>query len=545
MYGFAREGEGMASCTNRFIDGKFSGRVNPKDEYAVVDCKEPRARKVLEFLVPLLYPEKPTRVTITVGNTIFGALSGERPVDWGVVVKDLVQRLLTGMGRSKAMPIYPYVFHLYHSHELLLPTEKEYRIKEALLKHNMESEGEEEPENPEDPDEEESSDDSECESLTPSEIWEIQKQEAARLKKSPLNKRKQPPAPKEPVVNKRKSPSPLDALERNYQTIANACREIWAREHEREALIQALCKRLGNVQPDELLETVDNLNSQKKVDELEAKNVFLHEKANKTGAELKEEKEEHKKALDKLNLSLAFNQKLETYVGHTRDVVNKAKLFDANLAKNPVTAQMVIPVTSRMVIPVLVDFAEKMEELLDEMRILFDGLQPDVPPIAAENLPDISGEILQLDRLGEGRHYGNSNKTGSTGSFRADTRGRNPSQTGTSHSPTTRTAGTSPATREVLVNTMVDEVVRKLEEEERQAFETMTLAPPARIDTIQIGPEEPTAERTRELPTPPSGPSPKPISVATPRPLLRPSFLSQLETITKTPFKTPGPRPMF
>ena len=81
VYGFAREGEGMASRTDRFIDGMFSGRVNPKDGYAVVDCKDPRAKRVLEFLVPLLYPEKPTRVTITVGNTIFGALSGERPID--------------------------------------------------------------------------------------------------------------------------------------------------------------------------------------------------------------------------------------------------------------------------------------------------------------------------------------------------------------------------------------------------------------------------------------------------------------------------------
>ena len=56
------------------------------DGYAIADCRDPRVRRVLEFLVPLLYPEKPTRVTITVGNTIFGALSGERPVDWGVVV---------------------------------------------------------------------------------------------------------------------------------------------------------------------------------------------------------------------------------------------------------------------------------------------------------------------------------------------------------------------------------------------------------------------------------------------------------------------------
>ena len=71
----------MASRTDRFIDGRFSGQVNPKDGYAVLDCKEPRARIVLEFLVPLLYLEKPIRVIITVGNTIFEALSRERPVD--------------------------------------------------------------------------------------------------------------------------------------------------------------------------------------------------------------------------------------------------------------------------------------------------------------------------------------------------------------------------------------------------------------------------------------------------------------------------------
>ena len=94
--------------------------------------------------------------------------------------------------------------------------------------------------------------------------------------------------------------------------------------------------------------------------------------------------------MDKLNLSLSFNQKLETYVGNTGDVVNKAQLFDANLAQHLVIAKKVIPV--------LVDFSNKMEELLDEMRVLFDGLLPKVPPVATENLPDISGEIPSLTR---------------------------------------------------------------------------------------------------------------------------------------------------
>ena len=113
------------------------------------------------------------------------------------------------------------------------------------------------------------------------------------------------------------------------------------------------------------------------------------------------------------------------------------------------------------------------------------------------------------------------------------------------HSPRMCTAGTSSAPREVLVNTVVDEVVRELEEEKRQAFEASTPVPSARIDTVQIGPEEPTAKRMRELPTPPSSPTSEPITITTPRPLVRPSFLSRLEKITQSPFKTLGLIPAF
>ena len=253
------------------------------------------------------------------------------------------------------------------------------------------------------------------------------------------------------------------------------------------------------------------------MDELEAKNVFLLEKASKTGAKLKEVKEDHKKALDKLNVALAFNQKLEAYVGHTGDVVNKARLFDTNLAKNPVSAGKVIPV--------LVDFAEKMEELLDEMGVLFDGLQPEVPPIAMENLSDISDEIPSL--TGRGKEATTKTPTKpdqprQSKPIREDELSAGPEPP---TSPRTHTIGTSPAS-EVLVNTVVDKVVRELEEEERQAFEASTPVPPTRIDTVQTGLEEPAAERMRELPTPPSGPTPEPISVATPSPLVRPPSLA-------------------
>ena len=218
-------------------------------------------------------------------------------------------------------------------------------------------------------------------------------------------------------------------------------------------------------------------------------------------------------------------------------MVNKAKLFDANLAKNPVTAGKVIPV--------LVDFAEKMEELLDEIRILFDGLQSEVPLVTAENLPDISGEIPSLIGWGKEGTTETPTKPDQLEAFEPTREEEAPARPEPPHSPRTRIAGTSALVREVLVNTMVDEVVRELEEEERRAFDIMMPAPSARIDTMQIGPEEPMAEQMRELPTPPSRPTPEPISVATPMTLVHPSFLIQLETITKTPFKTPEPRPVF
>ena len=171
----------MASRTDQFIDGK-SARVNPKDGFAILECKEARARRVLESLVRLVYTEKPIRVTIMVGNTIFGALFGERPVDWGQVMKDVVQRLFAGMGKSKATPICPYVFHIYHTHKVLLlvKKKKKYRIVEALLKHSVEPEEEGEPE---------ALEESEHESLSSQEIQEIQAQEYSRMKKSPHNKR--------------------------------------------------------------------------------------------------------------------------------------------------------------------------------------------------------------------------------------------------------------------------------------------------------------------------------------------------------------------
>ena len=112
VYDFQPGGNGLANRTDLYIEGKFRNDADPKDGFSVRDCRNPRERKLLEFLVPIVHPNKPNQVTRTIRNTIFGALSGERPVDWGKVFSELVQRLVGGAGKSKSTPIYPFLYHL-------------------------------------------------------------------------------------------------------------------------------------------------------------------------------------------------------------------------------------------------------------------------------------------------------------------------------------------------------------------------------------------------------------------------------------------------
>ena len=117
-YGFKPEGYGWASQTDKYTVGQFSKSINPKDGYAVGDCEDFQAKQVLEFLIPILYLEKPTRVTVTVGNTVFGALLGDRPVDWGLLIYDVVTRMVGLVSKGKPTMVCPFIFHLYKERQV-------------------------------------------------------------------------------------------------------------------------------------------------------------------------------------------------------------------------------------------------------------------------------------------------------------------------------------------------------------------------------------------------------------------------------------------
>ena len=123
----------MANQTNKYVEGKFLHEVDPKDGYPVRECRDAWECRLLEFLVPIVHPDKPTRVTCTLGNTIFGAISGERSVDSAVIFMELVNRLVGGVGKTKRTPICPFLYHLYESKGLLTEQEEtDYRAMQEL-----------------------------------------------------------------------------------------------------------------------------------------------------------------------------------------------------------------------------------------------------------------------------------------------------------------------------------------------------------------------------------------------------------------------------
>ena len=81
VYNFLPGGGRMANRMDQYVEGKFLNDVDPKDGFPVRECRDARECKVLKFLVPIVHPDKPTRVTRTLGNMIFGALSGDRSID--------------------------------------------------------------------------------------------------------------------------------------------------------------------------------------------------------------------------------------------------------------------------------------------------------------------------------------------------------------------------------------------------------------------------------------------------------------------------------
>jgi hypothetical protein len=115
--------EGWTGCRDGLFTGKFRGDADPKEAFQPANCRSKRERRVLEFLLPILNPDKPKRINLTMANTLFGAMSGIRPVNRGILIHEVVAQAFPHIGRKPSF-LSPFILHLYQHYELLLADEE-------------------------------------------------------------------------------------------------------------------------------------------------------------------------------------------------------------------------------------------------------------------------------------------------------------------------------------------------------------------------------------------------------------------------------------
>ena len=125
IYGFQRGvGEGWAGRKDGLFVGKFRGDVDPKEGLHPSNCRNPRERRMLEFLMPILNQEKPKRISLIMANTLFGAMSGVRPVNWGLLIHEVVGRAIPHIGRKPSY-LSPFLLHLYKHYDCITADEED------------------------------------------------------------------------------------------------------------------------------------------------------------------------------------------------------------------------------------------------------------------------------------------------------------------------------------------------------------------------------------------------------------------------------------
>ena len=260
-------------------------QVDPKDGYSVGDCRNDRQRRLLEFLVPIVHPDKSTQVTITIGNTIFGALDGGREVDWGVVKQDMAHRLAKGVGKPKPTPICPFLFHLYEGQGLLTVDEElDYRTAKEMAGYQITP----------DPDSRPGTDEDEAaptsaplpqagpSSRTPNRRRKSTYRAPAR---SPLVRSRGPsspvppephPRPQQPALRTESRPEgarPEEGQEWVEKPFVGVARSIWQARMQYESIEEAL-EQIGSelgMRPNGIIPTIRSLPKAREMEELSAR----------------------------------------------------------------------------------------------------------------------------------------------------------------------------------------------------------------------------------------------------------------------------------
>ena len=427
-YRFPRGESGLSNQTEGHHEGRFMHEVYPKDGYSVSDCRVDRHRRLLEFMIPIVHPDKPTRVTITIGNTIFGALDGGREVDWEVVFRDMVQRLAKGVGKPKPTPICPFLFHLYEGQGLLTVDEDlDYWMAKEMAGYRITP----------DPDSQPGSDEDEptpapAPSPRPGPSRTPNKRRKSTYKvpsgsppvryRGPSSPVPPEPQPREQQPNTRPEEGP-EWVDKPFASIARGFRQARDQYESMEQALDQIGSELG-ISPEEIIPTIRTLPKAQEVDGLriqiaslisengrletqvanrnrraeaaEAQTLVAASqasaaKARAAAAEARAAAAEEARAFAESESTKwhGVSRKFFDFLGFPDDVVTKARIFDQCMKKPEA-------VSATKILQMLVDFSARVENLLKESAFQLGDRGHEAGP--SEQRPDPVPGLSRLER---------------------------------------------------------------------------------------------------------------------------------------------------
>jgi hypothetical protein len=350
--------------------------------------------------MPILNPEKPKRISLTMANTLFGAMSGVRPVNWGLLIHEVVARAIPNIGRKPSY-LSPFLLHLYRRYECITADEEDMlaiAANEVTCKVRQvapDSSTSSDPANPAVPPSSPGS--------PPPRRATSPAPSSQRAASPPL-----PPPETHPEAGpSRASPwqnvdlSSWEFPETPFKRVYEELDELQAQYYRLEHITKGANAALEGCGPGNIIRKIaKRADSRKELEEVKREfdlaktdNAHLHAQVASMAKELGQKNEEIRKY--HVEQAVVFNQ-IRELVRHPGEVVTKAQLYDQ-------LAEARDPTSSKQTILVLVKYSRRITNLFAEIqkiipptrtprRVLYQGS----PGSPSETLYEVVGEVTAL-----------------------------------------------------------------------------------------------------------------------------------------------------
>lgn len=123
VYKLKLKGEGMIK-TEDFTGSYFDGKRNVRIGWKLEQCTDKvDLLPLLQFLVPIFYPERQNRALLALASTIIASWKGIKVINWAKMLHVVITRQIAVMKTGSFTWISVYLSHLYAHKKCFTPSE--------------------------------------------------------------------------------------------------------------------------------------------------------------------------------------------------------------------------------------------------------------------------------------------------------------------------------------------------------------------------------------------------------------------------------------